>query len=375
MRVLHFYKTYYPETMGGTEQVIHQLACSARSLDVETEVLSLSLEKNPPATIQLNGHQVHRVPMNFQIASTRFSTQVFQAFKSLVQKADVIHYHYPWPFMDLVHFATRVKKPTVLTYHADIVRQKRLLPFYRPLQQQFLKSVDQIVATSPNYIETSPVLTQFKHKTTVIPIGLNASTYPVVSPLLTQQWRQRIGERFFLFIGMLRYYKGLHTLLDSMVDAPFPVVIIGRGQLELELKQRAQQLGLKNIHFVGPLPDEDKVALLNLCHGIVFPSHLRSEAFGISLLEGAMFAKPLISCEIGTGTSYINQNQVTGLVIPPNDPNALRQAMLTLWQDPDLAHQMGQQAYQRYLSLFTADKMAAMYTKLYHQILKVGVRG
>lgn len=369
MRVLHFYKTYYPETMGGTEQVIHQLACSARPLGVETDVLSLSLEKNPPATIQLNGHHVHRVPMNFQIASTRFSTQVFQVFKSLAQKADVIHYHYPWPFMDLVHFATRIKKPTILTYHSDIVRQKRLLPFYKPLQQQFLKSVDQIVATSPNYIETSPVLTQFKHKTTVIPIGLNASTYPVASPLVIQQWRQRIGERFFLFIGMLRYYKGLHTLLDAMVDAPFPVVIIGQGELETALKQRAQQLGLKNIHFVGPVADEDKVALLSLCSGVVFPSHLRSEAFGISLLEGAMFAKPLISCEIGTGTSYINQDQVTGLVIPPNDPLSLRQAMLRLWHDPELATHMGQQAYQRYLSLFTADQMAAMYKTLYLQMV------
>jgi glycosyltransferase involved in cell wall biosynthesis len=74
---------------------------------------------------------------------------------------------------------------------------------------------------------------------------------------------------------------------------------------------------------------------------VAFPSHLRSEAFGISLLEGAMYGKPMISSEIGTGTTYINIDQQTGLVVPPSDPQALREAMRTLWDDPQLAQEMG----------------------------------
>ena len=61
------------------------------------------------------------------------------------------------------------------------------------------------------------------------------------------------------------------------------------------------------------------MALLALSYAILFPSHLRSEAFGISLLEGAMFGKPLISSEIGTGTTYINIDGKTGVVVPPSD--------------------------------------------------------
>lgn len=75
------------------------------------------------------------------------------------------------------------------------------------------------------------------------------------------------------------------------------------------MRREAQQRGLSNVMFTYMLNDEDKYILFQLCRGVVFPSHLRSEAFGITLLEGARFARPLISCEIGTGTSFINQTK------------------------------------------------------------------
>jgi len=148
----------------------------------------------------------------------------------------------------------------------------------------------------------------------------------------------------------------------------YPTVLLGTGPIEAELKKQAKKLGLKKIHFLGFLPDEDKVALIKLCQAIVFPSHLRSEAFGISLLEGAMFGKPMISSEIGTGTSYVNINKVTGLVVPPSDPEALSEAMSYLWNNPDVAQEMGQRAEERYRQLFTGDKMASAYADLYRTI-------
>ncbi|MFI3197445.1 MAG: glycosyltransferase, partial [Methylococcaceae bacterium] len=114
--------------------------------------------------------------------------------------------------------------------------------------------------------------------------------------------------------------------------------------------------------------DEDKVALLTLCYGVVFPSHLRSEAFGISLLEGAMYGKPLISSEIGTGTTFINIADKTGLVVPPSDPEALKQAMIYLWEHPEQAAEMGKCAEKRYYQFFTADRMVQSYVDLYRDI-------
>lgn len=167
MRVLHFYKTSFPDTMGGVEQVINQIARGAVKLGVQTDVLSLTRAR-VARTMEIDGYLAHRARLHLQIASTGFSASVFLRFFQLAKMADVIHYHFPWPFMDVVHFATAVKKPTVVTYHSDIIRQERLLKLYRPLKRRFLASVDCIVATSPNYLATSDVLAMLSNKVTVI---------------------------------------------------------------------------------------------------------------------------------------------------------------------------------------------------------------
>jgi glycosyltransferase involved in cell wall biosynthesis len=371
MRVLHFYKTSFPDTMGGVEQLINQIARGASKLGVKTDVLSLTPER-VSRTIEMDGYLAHRARLDMQIASTGFSVSAFLRFAQLAKKADVVHYHFPWPFMDVVHFATRVKKPTVVTYHSDIIRQKHLLKIYRPLKWKFLGNMSRIVATSPNYLATSDVLAKYNHKVSVIPIGLDKSTYPVPSPEKLAYWRERLGPKFFLFVGIIRYYKGLHILMEAAQGTDYPIVILGAGPIEAELKAQATKLGLRHIHFLGYLSDDHKVALLTLCYGVLFPSHLRSEAFGISLLEGAMYGKPMISSEIGTGTTFINIGDETGLVVPPSDPAALRQAMQYLWEHPEQATEMGRRAEARYWQHFTADQMVRSYVDVYVDLVTHG---
>ncbi|WP_149087109.1 glycosyltransferase family 4 protein [Pseudomonas prosekii] len=369
MRVLHFYKTSMPDTVGGIEQVIFQLCESCAQQGIEGQVLSLSSDPTPPV-VQVGHHEVHRAKLDLQFASTGFSLSVFKKFRELAAEADVVNYHFPWPFMDVVHFASGTRKPSVVTYHSDIIRQKTLLKLYRPLMNRFLASADRIVAASPNYLHTSDVLQKFQDKTRVITYGLDKSGYPQPDTARMAEWRQKLGDKFFLFVGVMRYYKGLHILLEALQGVDYPVVIVGAGPLEIELHAQAQALGLRNIHFLGRLGDEDKVALLQLSYAIVFPSHLRSEAFGISLLEGAMYGKPMISSEIGTGTSYININNETGLVVPPSNPQAFREAMRTLWENPLLAAQMGAKAEARYRQLFTAEEMGRKWSALYQELLE-----
>lgn len=368
MKVLHFYKTYYPDSFGGVEQTIFQLASASPSFGVEATVLALT-PKRGDRIIQLNGHQVFRCRSNFKLASTDFSFSIFRRFKELLEEADIIHYHFPWPFMDLVHFVINPKIPSVVTYHSDIVKQKNLLQLYKPLRNRFLESVDAIVATSPNYRVTSDVLQHFQDKVEVIPIGLNKDLYPGVNFNLTLHWKNILEKKFFLFIGVLRYYKGLYILLDALALSDFPTVIIGSGPIESELRAKAASLGLRNVIFLGQLSDEDKVAILDLSYAIVFPSHLRSEAFGISLLEGAMFGKPMISSEIGTGTSFINSDQETGIVVAPSSPKELNLAMIYLWNNPEVALKMGLKAAERFSKLFTADKMCEGYAALYRRLI------
>src|SRR5271165_1034529 len=166
----------------------------------------------------------------------------------------------------------------MLTFHSDIVRQRLLMHVYKPMLRRFFANVQAIVPTSPNYLESSELLQDYREKATIIPIGLDEESYPKPVPERVAYWRQELGEDFFLFVGVLRYYKGLHILLDASVNNNSRVVIVGAGPVEADLKRQALQLGLTNVAFLGAVSDEDKVALLKLCCAVVFPSHLRSEA-------------------------------------------------------------------------------------------------
>lgn len=367
MRVLHVYKTYFPDSYGGLEQTINQICLASKKHGVDNRIFTLS-SKPVPRTIKRPEAEVHRFPLSIDIASCGFSLKGFYGFRKYSQWADVIHYHFPWPFADMLHLMRNTDSPSVVTYHSDIVRQKRLFWLYRPVMDRLFSSVQEIIATSQNYFETSDVLLRYREKVSVIPIGIDKASYPTASRECLDKWRNRIGENFFLFVGVLRYYKALHVLLDAVKGARHRTVIAGSGPSEADLKTQANDLGLRNVDFLGFIGEEDKVALLTLCRAVVFPSNQRTEAFGISLLEGAMFGKPMISSEIGTGTSFINIDKKTGFVVPPNDPLALRRAMDELYSSDEIVVEMRAAAYERYLSHFTGDKMGKSYVELYRRL-------
>src|SRR5699024_3014488 len=205
--------------------------------------------------------------------------------------------------------------------------------------------VDHIVATSPQYAASSSTLRRYMYKTSVIPIGIDDEYQPSLEcTTLAQQWRGKLPERVFLFIGKFRDYKGLIYLLEAALRTGYPVVLVGDGDEQEALKQQAIKLGLDKVVFIGSVSDEDKSALLDLCYAFVFPSHLRAEAFGVSLLEAAMHEKAMISCDIGTGTSYVNRYDDTGITVPGADADGLTTAMTRLWASPELTAKFGTNA-------------------------------
>ncbi|MCY6379845.1 glycosyltransferase [Hoeflea prorocentri] len=368
MRILHFFKTYWPDTFGGVERSIDAIAEHSVHLGAEHHVLSLT-PGNPEGPALRGTQTLHKVRRTGSFASTDFSFSCLGPFRRLAAEADIVHLHFPWPFMDAIVLASRVRKPIVLTYHSDALANPVLETAYRPLRDRLLSRVDAIVATSPNYLVSSKVLRACQDKTTIIPLGLDEAAYPDVSAERLQHWKTRFGSDFFLFTGVLRHYKGLETLLRAAAKTHSRIVIAGSGPEKTKLKAQMKQQGLDHVHLVGSIKEEDKVALLRLCSGFAFPSNKRSEAFGLSLVEAAMFGKPMISCDIGTGTSYVNSDGETGFVIPPDDPDALAEKMNVLASDGDLQASFGAAARKRYEEHLRAETMGRRYFELYRQVL------
>ena len=374
MRVLHVYRTYFPQTQGGLEEVIRQICLNTRRHGVQSRVLSVS-RCVEPRVVRREEAVVYRSLLNLEIASCSVSWQALAMFRRLLKWADLVHYHFPWPFADLLHFAARVNQPTVLTYHSDIVRQRLLASLYSPLMMRFLKSMRRIVCTSPNYFATSDVLPRFESKVDIVPIGLTPDSYPKATAQHLKEVGERYGDGYFLFIGVLRYYKCLHILLDAIQGAPYRAVIVGSGPTEMTLKRQARDLGLTNVVFTGQVSDAAKVALIERSRAVVFPSYLRSEAFGVTLLEGAMYGKPLISTEVGSGTSHVNVDRETGLVVTPASHRALRAAMDRLHRQPELARSLGDGAQRRFARLFNGELMGDRYMRIYQSLVGAGRHG
>ena len=369
LKVLHVYRTYFPDTQGGGEEVIRQVCGNTAPHGIESRVFTLSptparepIERPEALVFQARRHA--------EIASCGISLSAFGAFREQARWADILHYHFPWPYGDLLHLSQReVKaKPTVISYHSDVIRQKALYAVYKPLMRRFLRHVDRIVATSPNYADNSALLPAYRDKVRIIPIGINDGNYPEPTGAEIDALRKKFGGRFLFFVGVFRYYKGLSFLLEAARLCDTPLVLAGGGPEEASLQRFARSHGLNHVHFVGRVSDREKTALLAASRGLVFPSHLPSESFGIALLEAAMVGRPMISCEIGTGTTYVNIDGETGLVVPPGDAPALARAMVKLTGDDELNARLGIAARQRYESLFTGEEMGRQFARLYTEL-------
>ncbi len=368
MKILHIYRTYFPDTQGGLEEAIRQICLSTTPLTVENRVLTLQRETGD-STVNYPEATVYRSPRHISIKSCDIGFTVFPLYKELLNWCDIVHYHFPWPFADLLELIAGGSKPYIVTYHSDIIRQKRIGFLYRPLMNRFLKRATRIVATSENYFASSSVLSQHSERVDIVPLGIDEAFYPSLNDQVIEKVEQRFGRDFFLFIGVFRYYKGLHILLEAIKGANYKVIIAGSGNTEIELKEHAARLQLDNVEFPGYVSNEEKMALLSLSKGIVFPSYLRSEAFGMTLLEGALMSKPLISTEIGTGTSHVNIDHETGLVVAPGSTKELREAMDYIHKHPEEAQQMGKNARLRYEKNFTGKIIGKQYVDIYSKVL------
>ena len=386
MKILHLYKDYFP-VLGGIENHIRWLAegMAARGHDV-TVLVTNTGRRDVAETV--SGVRVVKVSRHFNISSAPIGLGMAGELRRLGRNADIVHLHAPYPPGELAQLLVSAGKRTVITWHSDIVKQAGLLRFYAPFLRAALKRADKILVASPPYIQSSDFLRPIHERTpgkiAVVPFGIDLTRFapsPTSAPSpVTGEGRgggsDAIRARYgpgplMLFVGRMRYYKGLGVLVDAMAQvASARCLIVGVGPLEGEIRAQVAELGLgERVFFAGEVADADLPAFYRAADIFCLPSIHRSEALGIVLLEAMASGLPLISTELGTGTSWVNQHEVTGLVVPPEDATALAGAIDRLARHDDERREFGRAALKRAVNEFGLEQMLERTEAVYLEVL------
>jgi len=379
MHILQIYKDYFP-VLGGIENHLRDLSEALVARGHQVTVLVTSLDRHTHHEQPHARLKVIKAARVLHLASTPLSVAMMRIARDL--RPDIAHLHFPYPPGDLAAMALPGRPPYVVTYHCDIQRQRALLLAYRPLMERTLQRAARIMPTSPNYLGSSPVLQRHAARCTVVPLGINAERFMHVEPRKLEEVRARYLPRrpggpeaaralpLVLFVGRLRYYKGLHVLLDAMPGVRGELLIGGEGPERERLERQAAQLGIADrVRFLGDIPDDDLPALYHSADVFVMPAHLRAEALGLSQIEALACGLPCVSTELGTGTSFANFHGETGLVVPPGDAPALAGALNILLADAELRRRFGAAGRQRVATLFSSPGMVDSVETIYRDVL------
>jgi len=367
MRILQISKFYYPE-LGGIERIVQQIA-EGISKDMGFEVGVLCCSRNAKGKVEMiNGVKIWRAKILCNFWGMPISFQFFNILKQLRTKFDLIDFHHPFPLGDLAIFLFLSRKDLIVHYHSDIVRQKPLEIFVKPFIFNTLKKAKRIIVSNPNLAKTSPYLQKFREKCIVVPFGVEIKKYQRPNLAKVREIKEKYKD-FILFVGRLTYYKGVQYLIKAMRDVNANLVIIGEGKEKTKLKKLTKNLNLeKKIFFLSYQKENDLINFYHASKIFVLPSIYKAEAFGIVLIEAMACKKPVVSTELGTGTSWVNINNQTGLVIPLKNEKALKRAIEFILNNKKIAEEMGEKAFLRIKNIFLEDKMIKEIKKLYQEV-------
>jgi rhamnosyl/mannosyltransferase len=368
LRILQVGK-YYPPVRGGIENNVHFLA---RGLAARHQVTALVFHTARGTVRETReGVEVVRAGTFGRV----LSTEIAPAYIPLLLRtpADVVHLHTPNPLGELGCFLSRGRAALVVTHHSDVIRQRGLRFLYGPVLDAVYRRADRIIVYTRRYMETSATLAPFAGKCAVIPHGLDLREFEAGPEVESRaaEIRRLHGGKIVLFVGRLVYYKGVDVLLKALAGLDARVLVAGDGPMRAPLESLARELGVaERTVFLGEVPHAEKVALYRACAVFALPCTHRSEAFGQVQVEAQACRRPVVSTEVDSGVPYVNRHGVTGLVVPPSDPAALREAMAKLLADPGLRARMGEAGRARAEAEFSVETMLRDTFALYDEVAR-----
>lgn len=366
-RVLCFGR-FFDEIPGGIQRHVEYLF---QGMQGRADMVNLVPARTcKSAKLNLHGFPVYRKAAINIDSSVAFSPVLPLEARRLhrEQPFDVVHLHFPDPMSHLASGTIPDSVPRVISWHADVVRQKTLLRAYRGLLLSALRKAAAIIVATPAHIDSSPILNrqEFRAKTHVIPYGFDLQRFG--EPADGEAIRCRYGGPIVFTLGRHVSYKGFDVLIRAMsrVCAETQLVIGGVGPLtaDLEALARAEHVA-DRIHFIGMVDEDDLPAYYQACTVFCLPSVTSAEAFGIVQVEAMAAGRPVISTRLGTGVDYINRHGDTGLTVPPRDPHALAEAINLLTANREMAEAMGLRARAWSQQEFGLDAMATRTLSVY----------
>lgn len=368
VKITHIFKTYFPDTQGGLEEAIRQIAKFSVRSGYYVSVVSVS---KSPSEGMIDGIFCKSYKQSFNVKSNPFSKELLFNYRDVIKNTDILHLHFPWPTGELLTLLNNVNKPIVITFHCDIHNSVILKTLYRPFMKKIFMKASVVVPTSSNLLNSASFLKDFKDKCEVISLWLDDERFQCLGnpDENMKKFILNIGD-YSLFIGVLRWYKGLDVVLDCAKNVSGNIVIVGKGPLMQKLKNEIQKRSIKNVHLLGYQSDSNVKYLIEKSRSIILPSTSPAEAFGQTLLEASYFKKPMITTELGTGTSFVNLDKVTGYVIEANNSLELSSAINKMFLDDTITRNFGANAYNRYLNLFTEKIQGPKYIDIYNRLTK-----
>ncbi|TAL48583.1 glycosyltransferase [archaeon] len=325
------------------------------------------------------GNSKGNMPVKFTVLEAPFSSPKLFLETLSKTKSDIIHINIPNPFSEimlLLHILLHGNRQKIVaTYHADAPHYTLTSYFADALRMVWLMPLlmlsDKIISTSQRYAESSFALRPFMNKVMVIPLGVDTKKVPIRKTVAMKSRNRKI-----IFIGRLYRYKGLDVLLDAFNEVAGKIddvelFIVGTGPMKDMLVDMSKRLGIEDsVTFTDRLGEAEKNQLLKESDIFILPSVNRGEAFGVSQLDAMYFSKPVISTDInGSGVSFVNKDGKTGLVVEPNNPRQLADAMIKLLKDDSLRMKMGVNGKKRVLRYFTRDIMVKKTLDVYKSLV------
>ena len=285
------------------------------------------------------------------------------------ERYDVIHVHWPVP-LALWGWAARLARRTALVvtfYGIELRWVKRSLPFLKGFVRRAARRADRVVAISS---ETAREIKELVD----VPVEVIPYTTVIAEPEGPREINPD-GTRphTILFVGRLVELKGLAHLIEAVSRlkgrVPARIVAIGIGPERANLEALAQTRGVE-VDFRNKVPDAELHRAFLSSDMLVLPSIVDArgdtEGLGVVLLDAMSYGIPAIASRVG-GIPDIIEDGVSGVLVPPADPESLANAIETLVRDPAYARRLADAGRERLRTHFSWDVIIARWDAVYRQ--------